>query len=191
MGPAAQRPAGERAPSVSRMPTLEELAKQIAALRERVERSEAALAIHELKARYARLVDERYVRGAVAPAEVVAARAEAIAALFTEDGVWDGGPALGVARGRGEIAARMRAPTLAFSWHFFVKPRIEVLAPDRAQARWDILAPCTRADGAPSWLVGFEDDEYARVGGEWLHRRMRLTTVFMAPHATGWTTILR
>jgi hypothetical protein len=173
------------------MPTHDELADEIAALRARVERSEAALAIHALKSRYAQLVDERYARGAVAPADVLAARAEAIAALFTEDGVWDGGPALGVSRGRSEIAARMRAPTLSFSWHFFVKPRIEVLAADRARARWDILAPCTTTDGTPMWMVGFEDDEYARVDGEWLHRRMQLSAVFMAPHATGWTKILR
>jgi len=171
------------------MPTAEELAAEIAALRERVEKNEAALAIHALKARYARLVDERYVRGAVAPPEVLAARAEAIAALFTEDGVWDGGPTLGISRGRAEIAARMCAPTLQFSWHFFVKPAIRVHAPDRASARWDILSPCTTADGAPSWMVGFEDDEYARVGGEWLHRSMKLSAVFMAPHATGWTKI--
>jgi hypothetical protein len=173
------------------MPTTDELAAEIAALREQVERAEAALAIHALKARYAQLVDERYVRGAVASPDVVAARAEAIAALFTPDGVWDGGPALGVSRGRAEIAARMRAPTLSFSWHFFVKPQIEVLAADRARARWDILSPCTTADGAPSWMVGFEDDEYARVDGAWLHRHMKLTAVFMAPHATGWTQIFR
>jgi hypothetical protein len=172
------------------MPTLDELAAEVAALRGRVERAEAALAIHALKARYAQLVDERYARGRVASAEIVAARSEAIAALFTEDGVWDGGPQLGVARGRAEIAARMRAPTLQFSWHFFVKPRIELTGPDRAQARWDILSPCTTKDGAPSWLVGYEDDEYARVGGEWLHGSMKLTTVFMAPHQSGWRKIL-
>jgi hypothetical protein len=173
------------------MATVDDLAAEIAALRGRVERAEAALAIHALKARYAQLVDERYVRGAVASTELLAARAEAIAATFTEDGVWDGGPALGVSRGRAEIAARMRAPTLSFSWHFFVKPQIEVQAVDRARARWDILSPCTTADGAPSWMVGFEDDEYAREGGAWLHRSMKLTAVFMAPHATGWTKIFR
>jgi hypothetical protein len=171
------------------MATTDQLAAEIAALRARVEHTEAALAIHALKARYAQLVDERYVRGAVAPPEILAARSEAIAALFTEDGVWDGGPALGVSRGRAEIAARMRAPTLLFSRHFFVKPLITVHAPDRASARWDILATCTTRDGAPSWMVGFEDDAYARVGGEWLHRSMKLTAVFMAPHETGWTKI--
>ena len=173
------------------MPTLEELAHEVAALRSRVDHAEAALAIHALKARYAQLVDERYLRGSVAAPEIVAARAEALAALFSEDGVWDGGPALGVSRGRAEIAARMRAPTLLFSWHFFVKPRIEVHSADRASARWDILAPCTpQSDPRPSWLVGFEEDEYARIDGVWLHTRMQLTTVFMAPHATGWQKII-
>ena len=40
-----------------------------------------------------------------------------------------------------------------------------------------------------STWVGFEDDEYARVGGTWLHTRMRLTSVFLAPHETGWQKI--
>jgi hypothetical protein len=170
------------------MPTIEELSQEVAALRARVEAAEAVHAIHDLKARYAQLVDERYARGKQAAEEKIAAAAERIAALFTEDGVWDGGAALGVATGRAEIAARMRAPTLVFSWHFFLKPRIQVDG-DGATARWDILSPCTTKDGRPHWMVGFEDDEYARVGGVWLHRRMKLTTVFLAPHETGWQKI--
>jgi hypothetical protein len=162
--------------------------QQVAELRVRVEAAEAVQAIQNLKARYAQLVDERYVRGKVAPEEKVAAAAEQIAALFTEDGVWDGGPALGVSTGRAEIAARMRAPTLLFSWHFFLKPQIHVEG-ERARARWDILSPCTTKDGKPSWMVGFEDDEYRREGGIWLHARMKLTTVFLSPHETGWQKI--
>src|SRR5262245_57610611 len=170
------------------MTTLEELHKEVASLRARVEAAEAVQAIHNLKARYAQLVDERYTRGKVAPEEKVAAVAEQIAALFTDDGVWDGGPALGVSTGRAEIAARMRAPTLLFSWHFFLKPQVHVDG-DRARARWDILSPCTTKDAKPSWMVGFEDDEYARADGVWLHRRMKLTTVFLAAHETGWQKI--
>ena len=170
------------------MGPIDELMQQVAELRVRVEAAESVQAIHGLKARYAQLVDERYVRGKVAPDEKVAAVAEQIAALFTEDGVWDGGPALGLSTGRSEIAARMRAPTLQFSWHFFLKPRIEVDS-DRARARWDILSPCTTKDGKPSWMVGFEDDEYRRVDGVWLHARMKLTSVFLAPHETGWQKI--
>jgi hypothetical protein len=170
------------------MGPIDELTQQVAELRVRVEAAEAVQALHNLKARYAQLVDERYVRGKVAPDERVAAVAEQIGALFTEDGVWDGGPALGVSTGRAEIAARMRAPTLLFSWHFFLKPQIHVDG-DRARARWDILSPCTTRDSKPSWMVGFEDDEYRRVDGVWLHARMKLTTVFLAPHETGWQKI--
>ena len=170
------------------MGPIDELTQQVAELRVRVEAAEAVQAIQNLKARYAQLVDERYVRGKVAPDEKVAAIAEQIAALFTADGVWDGGPALGVSTGHEQIAARMRAPTLVFSWHFFLKPQIHVDG-DRARARWDILSPCTTKDGKPHWMVGFEDDEYARIDGAWLHTRMKLTSVFLAPHETGWQKI--
>ena len=170
------------------MGPIDELTRQVAELRVRLEAAEAVQAIQNLKARYAQLVDERYVRGKVAPEEKVAAIAEEIAALFTADGVWDGGPALGVSTGREQIAARMRAPTLVFSWHFFLKPQIHVEG-DRARARWDILSPCTTKDGKPHWMVGFEDDEYRRVDGAWLHTRMKLTSVFLAPHETGWQKI--
>src|SRR5688572_31993556 len=84
------------------MGPIDELTQQVAELRVRVEAAEAVQAIQNLKARYAQLVDERYVRGKVAPEDEVAAAAEKIAALFTEDGVWDGGPALGVSTGRAE-----------------------------------------------------------------------------------------
>ncbi len=89
--------------------------------------------------------------------------ADAIAALFTEDGVWDGGPGLGSVQGRDAIAARLRAPTLTFSRHLFTSPRIEVEG-NRASARWDLLSPCNRPDGTAYWMCGYEDDTYARGG---------------------------
>jgi len=115
--------------------------------------------------------------------------AAAAAELFTEDGVWDGGPALGVARGRVEIAARLAEPTLVFSRHLFVQPSLAV---DGAAAtgRWQLLCPCTGADGAALWMSGWEDDTYVRVDGRWLHASMRLTTVFVAPAGVGWPRIL-
>jgi hypothetical protein len=39
-------------------------------------------------------------------------------------------------------------------------------------------------------MCGIEDDTYERGDdGVWRHRSMRLTTVFMAPVATGWSRI--
>jgi hypothetical protein len=70
-----------------------------------------------------------------------------------------------------------------------MNPRIDVDG-ETAGARWDLLSPCRRADGSSFWMCGYEDDEYARIDGVWLHRSMKLTTVFMTPVGEGWTRIL-
>lgn len=171
------------------MATIEELGSRVDELARRVDAAESVLAIQALKARYGEVVDARFERGAAVDAARLAELAASAASLFTEDGVWDGGPGLGVARGRVEIAGRLAEPTLTFSRHLFVKPRIEV-AGDRASARWDLLSPCTRPDGTSWWMSGYEDDTYRRVDGAWLHATMTLTTVFMAPAGGGWPTIL-
>ncbi len=170
------------------MASIEALEAQVRALSVRLDAAESVQAIQNLKSCYASLVDARFSKGARVPAERMAEVAAEIAGLFSEDGVWDGGPTLGVATGREEIAARMREPTLVFSWHFFVKPRIEVHG-EVAKARWDILSPCTTKDGTPHWMVGYEDDEYQRIDGVWLHTRMKLKSVFMTPHDQGWDDI--
>jgi hypothetical protein len=171
------------------VPTLDELASEVASLRRRVDTTEAVLEIQALKARYGDLVDQRFSSGGVVDHAALERIADQVAALFTVDGVWDGGPGLGRVRGRPAIADRLRAPTLAFSRHLFMKPRIEVDG-DRARARWDLLSPCRRPDGSSYWMCGYEDDEYLRVDGLWLHEAMRLTTVFMSPVGEGWTKIL-
>ncbi len=170
------------------MATVEELATELAALRLRLEATEGVLAIHALKARYADLVDRRFCEGAPVDVATMDALATAAAELFTEDGVWDGGPTLGRVTGRAAIAERLARPTLTFSRHLFVKPEITVDG-DRATGRWDLLSPCRTPEGTSYWMCGFEDDEYVRTGSGWLHASMRLTTVFMAPVGGGWTDV--
>ncbi len=170
------------------MATVEELSRRIDSLEARLRAAEDVQEIHRLKARYAQLVDARYVRGGgVVEKPSLEQIAREIADTFTEDGVWDGGAGLGVCRGRDQITARMCEPTLSFSWHFFLKPIVEVeVAGDAARGSWDILSPCTTRDGRAMWMVGVEEDEYARVDGRWLHRHMKLDVVLMAPHDRGW-----
>src|SRR5580704_2788546 len=143
------------------MPTIEGLASEIASLRRRVESAESLLALQGLKARYGDLVDQRFRRGRRVDPESLRRVTGAAAELFTEDGVWDGGPGLGRHVGRAAIAARLARPTLTFSRHLFVKPRIDVDG-DRAWGRWDLLCPCRREDGSSWWMCGFEDDEYVQ-----------------------------
>jgi hypothetical protein len=162
-----------------------ELLERVRDLEARLAAVEAVQAIHNLKARYAELVDARYGPDGPLPPAEVARIADQIVLLFSEDAVWDGGPKLGCWRGRAAIRQRFLEPTLRFTLHYFVKPRIEVDG-DRARGRWDILAPLRFQNGEPGWMAGREDDEYVRVGGRWLHSSMRLTTAFLAPHSRGW-----
>ncbi len=171
------------------MATNEELGARIDGLARRVDTAESTLALYELKARYAGLVDARFERGAVVARPRLDGLAAAAAELFTEDGVWDGGPTLGVARGRTAIAARLAEPTLVFSRHLFVQPRL-VVEGDRATGRWDLLCPCTRPDGGSMWMCGREDDTYSRIDGSWLHASMTLTTVFLSSPDGSWPRIL-
>jgi SnoaL-like domain len=171
------------------MPTIEDLASEIASLRRRVESTESLLALQALKARYGDLVDQRCSRGKRVDQDSLRRIADAAAELFTEDAVWDGGPGLGRHVGRAAIAARLARPTLTFSRHLFVKPRIGVDG-DRAWGRWDLLCPCRREDGSSWWMCGFEDDEYLQVDGVWLHRKMALTTIFLSRVDQGWEEIL-
>lgn len=161
------------------------LEARIQELEARLARVEDVEAIKELKARYGELTDRRYTPEVAGDPARLDELATEIAQLFTEDAVWEGGKALGTCRGRDEIRERFRTPTLRFAWHYFVKPQINVKG-DSARASWDILAPCTTLDGRPHWMAGVEDDEYRKVGGVWLHSRMRLRVVFMAPHEKGW-----
>jgi hypothetical protein len=168
------------------MADADDLARRMDALERRLRSVEDVESIQRLKARYGQLVDARYDKSGPKSGPELESLAQQIAALFSEDAVWDGGAGLGECRGREAIAARFRAPTLRFSWHFFVKPHIEVEG-DRAHGSWDILAPCTSPDGTPIWMAGVEDDTYVRDGGRWLHQSMRLRVIFMAPHARGWS----
>ncbi len=171
------------------MATIEELAEEVAGLRRRVEDTESILQLHELKARYGELVDRRFSGGQVVDSDTLRRVSREAADLFTVDGTWDGGPGLGRQVGRAAIADRLAEPTLTFSRHLFMKPRITVDG-DRAHGRWDLLSPCLRRDGSSWWMCGYEDDEYARVDGVWLHRSMALTTVFLSRADQGWGRIL-
>lgn len=130
-------------------------------------------------------MDARYTRRGPRPREEIQRVAREASLLFSEEAIWDGGAGLGMCRGREAIYERLAAPTLQFSWHFFLKPDLEVSG-DTARGTWDILSPCTTADGRAMWMTGVEHDEYARVDGVWLHTSMRLEVVFMAPHDVGW-----
>ena len=163
----------------------ETLQRRIEQLEARLAEVEAVQAIHNLKSRYGQLLDSRYDEQGIVAHEELERIADAVTALFSADATWDGGAGLGLCKGHEAIRKRFLEPALEFSWHYFVKPRIEVTG-DRATGTWDILAPCTSRRGRAMWMSGYEDDEYVKRDGVWLHQSMKLSVVFMAPHDRGW-----
>ena len=159
--------------------------ERLRVLESRVAELEGYRAILDLKSRYGTLADARYSRKGPQPQSTIDEIAEEMASLFTEDAVWEGGGPLGTATGRDEIRDRFRAPTLQYSWHFFVKPHVRVEG-DRAFGTWDVLAMMTTLEERALWMVGVEHDEYRFEGGAWLHSKMRLDSQLMAPYDRGW-----
>jgi uncharacterized protein (TIGR02246 family) len=130
--------------------------------------------IRKLKARYAAACDDNY-------------DADAIAALFTEDAIWDGG-SLGKADGRAAIHKffSRAAEFFPFAIHNVMNPIIEVDG-DRATAQWYLLQPATMAKGNQAvWLAAVYHDDYVRHDGRWMFKHLRVKSHFLTPYEEGW-----
>jgi ketosteroid isomerase-like protein len=149
-------------------------------LEERIRVLEDIEAIKQLKARYCAACDDNY-------------NADAIAALFTDDAIWDGG-GLGVAKGGDEIRKFFRgAPRIfPFAIHHVMNPIIEVEG-DSARGQWYLFQPATRLQrsgeqGEPQavWLAARYDDQYVRTESGWKIKHLKVTAHFLTPYDEGW-----
>ena len=146
---------------------LEDLERRIKALEDIEE-------IKKLTARYCAYCDDSY-------------DADAIADLFTEDAVWDGGM-----RGRAEGREGIRdffarsSQRLPFAIHMVMNPIIEVEG-DTAKGTWYLFQPCTFAEGDQAvWGSARYDDEYVRINGRGMFQNLKLTSHFWTPFDQGW-----
>lgn len=125
------------------------------------------LAIRNLVARLAQLADDGELSDYIE--------------LFTEDAVWDGGPALGVVQGHPEILAAARQRRAdgrsgpgTHSRHVVTTQVVE-LQGDRATSR-AVFHYYTKTDAAPTLsIMGIYEDELVRTARGWrLARRLVL-----------------
>lgn len=147
-------------------------------LEARVRRLEDIEAIKQLKARYCALCDADY-------------DAEGIAALFTEDAVWDGGSTFGVARGRDGIRAHFTGASkrVTIARHQVMNPIIDVDG-DAATGHWLLFQPCATAgrdgDEQAVWLAATYADTYRRTAEGWLISGTTIDVAFFTPFDRGW-----
>ncbi len=145
---------------------------------EKVERLSAIEDIKQLKARYCQLCDAGY-------------DPDGIAAMFVEDGIWDGGENFGCHVGREAIHGFFSGISndIVFAAHLVLNPIITVDG-DSANGKWWLIMPCTtELGGGPKearWLLAEYDDDYVRVDGTWYYKHLRIDLKFFTPHKDGW-----
>ena len=144
-------------------------------LETRLAKIEAAEEIKNLKARYAKACDDNY-------------DADRLAALFTEDAVWDAGESFGRHQGRAAIHKFFSDVSKQIAWalHYVVGPEITV-ADDlqTATGSWYIYEPCT-IDGRALWLAGKYDDRYRREPDGWKFELVKADVQMITPFDEGW-----
>lgn len=118
---------------------------------------------------------------------------DAIAALFCEDGVWDGGTLRGSQVGRVAIRAyfAQNKSRIPFSAHLLSNKLIDVDG-DRARGRWRMLMPYNNAENPPHgarWQVSAYDDDFVRLDRRWYFKTLRLKLARLDAQKGEWVPI--
>jgi len=140
----------------------------------RLQALEDAEAIRNLKAEYAAHCDDNY-------------NADAIAAQFTPDAIWES-PSLGRYEGREAIRQFFQgaAGIFSFAIHYSLNGQIHVDG-DTAHAQWYLFMPCTVAEGSRAmWRAGIDHEQYRRVNGVWMFSHKRSQPLMQASFEEGW-----
>jgi proline iminopeptidase len=146
-------------------------------LEARLQRIEDIQAITELKAAYCNAADGGWDR----PTH----DADAVAALFVEDGVWEGG-ASGRGVGREEIRKLFDGFKPApFAFHRVSNPIIQVHG-DRASGEWHVLVAITFEGDKHLWIGGVYNDTFVRTPRGWRFKHLKFTQAFRTRNAEGW-----
>ncbi len=138
----------------------------------RIQRLEDIEAIRRLKYDYCLACDDGY-----APAR--------IAALFVEDGIWDGG-AIGMNIGREAIAKFFSEASdlIPFALHYVTNPIIDVDG-DSATGKWLLWEPVIYKSTGANWMAAAYHDTYRRIGEQWFFEHVRVKLEMLSPYDKG------
>lgn len=162
------------------MTDLTTLEARISLLEEQARVAEDIQAILALKGAYAEACDLGY-------------DPDAMAALFTEDAVWEFTNSWGVHRGHDEIRAFMTNVGKEILWalHFMIGPVISVHDHTTASGKWYILELATMtgvggADEDAVILSGTYADQYEKVDGAWKFKHVTVNIRQSSNLDQGW-----
>jgi SnoaL-like domain len=152
-------------------------------IEQRLQAVEDLIEIMNLKSEYWRWCDGGW--------DKISHNGDRVAALFTEDGVWEilDGQSTGQ-RGEGPAGIRdlfnqVYAVSVPFAFHHGGSPAIKVNG-DTATGEWSLTALLTLAEqGAMLGAIHYHD-EFVRTNAGWRIRRMTLTPVILTPFSAGW-----
>jgi len=154
---------------------LHNMDQKISELEKRIELLEDIEAIKQLKYEYCDSCDSKH-------------DADRIVAIFTEDGVWDGGP-FGYAEGHEKIwdlFHNTHSPSILFSQHNVFNPVIKVNGEtETAHGTWKFLAPMTTKENK-LWVCAQYEEDYVKQDGVWKMKHLKAEVFFTAPYAQGW-----
>lgn len=151
-------------------------------LEERVQILEDREAIVQLKARYVNYNDG----GWKGPTHT---DPKGVADLFVEDGVWDGRPNSGYAKGRDEIISLFEGfGAVPFIVHYVTNPVIEIDG-DNATGHWHAIVTATMPGDQALWILGLYIDEYVRTPEGWKFKSLRFESAATAPYEQGWAKV--
>jgi hypothetical protein len=153
-------------------------------LEQRLADIEAGQAIQLLKARYARLADQKYSADYQRlPAHRMQEVARLQAECFTEDAIWEGGAEFGASlNGRASLQNWFQNSPWCFALHYYGSPEITIDG-SRASALWRLWQIALRDDNKQAVLLAaVTSEDYAlQADGRWLCSRMRFDQVQMLP----------
>jgi hypothetical protein len=145
-------------------------------LAKRIDRLESIEAITKLKHRYMNYCDLGYPP-------------DQLGSLFVEDAIWTSRD-FGHHVGRPALEAFFSgiSAQIVFAAHLAMNFIIDVDG-DSGVGKWRILMPCTMMEQGKRvsrWLLGDYDEEYVRVNGAWLFKKIDFVVNYNVPFDQSW-----
>jgi len=177
---------------------MDDLQQVLGELRRDVDRLKAESAARRLLARYMFLCDCPLPE----PGMDEVRRAQAIGALFADDGTWEGvgglhGAGFGQHRGPDAVAAFMRSvlmrrdPALVFNTHYLCSEQLEASEDGRAaEGQWVQFQPWVHDDGRSLLRSSRLQAAFCLTAHGWRIARYRTENLFVAPLPANWAETL-